>query len=214
MAQLFDVDKNSLDEMVRPKEIKSTLWSMKPHKAPGPNRLHAGFFQRFWHTVGGSITKEVLRAFPDRNIPDYLNKIHIVLIPEMQGPEAIVNYRPISLCNLVYKIISKIIVARIRPFLDRLICLYEAAFVRGRRGVDNFIIVQELIHSIGRTKGKNGLMVIKIDLEKAYDKIEWSFIREMIFSFNLSSNLIELIMTCVSSILSTLLFNGGYLESL
>lgn len=80
--------------------------------------------------------------------------------------------------------------------------------------MDNFIIVQELIHSIGRTKGKNGLMAIKIDLEKAYDKIEWSFIREMIFSFNFPSNLIELIMTCVSSILSTLLFNGGYLESL
>lgn len=114
---------------------------MKPHKAPGLDGLHAGFFQCFWLTVGGSITEEVLRASADKNIPDYLNKTHIVLIPKMQGPKTIANYRPISFCNLIYKINSKIIVARIRPFLDRLISPYQAAFVLGRRGVDNFIIV-------------------------------------------------------------------------
>ena len=78
--------------------------------------------------------------------------------------------------------------------------------------MDNFIIVQELVHSIGRTKGKNGIMAIKIDLEKAYDKIEWSFIREMLLSLNFPSNLVELIMSCLSSVSSSLLFNGGCLD--
>ena len=79
--------------------------------------------------------------------------------------------------------------------------------------MDNFVIVQELVHSIGRTKGKNGLTAIKIDLEKAYDKIEWSFICEMLLRFKFPSKLIDLIMSCISSVSSTLLFNGGCLES-
>ena len=163
---------------------------MKPHKALGLDGLHAGFFQRFWLTVGASVTEEVLKAFAGKCVLDYLNKTHIVLIPKIQGPETIANYRPISFCNSVYKIISKVIIALIRPHLDRLISTYQAAFVPGRKGVDNFIIVQELVHSIGRTKGKNGLMAIKIDLEKAYDKIEGS--REMLLRFKFPSKLIEL----------------------
>lgn len=154
-----------------------------------------------------------MKAFTDRCIPDYLNKTHIVLILKIQGPKTIANYRPISLYNSVYKIIFKVIVARIRPHLDKLISPYQAAFVPGRKGVDNFIIIQELDHFIGRTRGKNGLMAIKIDLEKVYDKIEWSFICEMLLSLNFLGKLIELIMSCISSVSSTLLFNGGCLES-
>ena len=72
----------------------------------------------------------------------------------------------------MYKIITKIIVGRLRPYLDKLINLCQAAFVPGRRGVDNTIIVQELIHTMGKTKGRGGYMALKIDLEKAYDKLE------------------------------------------
>ena len=79
--------------------------------------------------------------------------------------------------------------------------------------MDNVIIVQELIHTIGRAKGRKGYMAIKIDLEKAYDRIEWSFIREILFMFNFPKKLIELIMSCVSSVSTSLLFNGSYLES-
>ena len=199
--------------MVSIEEIKEALWSMKPYKAPGPDGLHAGFFQRFWLTVGDSVRKEVEKAFIERKVPEYLNKTHIVLIPKIQGPETIGNYRPISLCNSVYKIITKIIVARIRPHLDTLVSPYQAAFVPGRRGVDNAIIVQELIHTIGRAKGKYGVMAIKIDLEKAYDRIEWISIREMLTHFNFPKNLINLIMSCVTFVSTSLLFNGGNLDS-
>ena len=80
--------------------------------------------------------------------------------------------------------ISKIIVAQLRPHLDSLISPYQATFVPSRRGVDNAIIVQELVYTIGRMKGSRVVMAIKVDLEKAYDKIEWSFIREMLIKFN------------------------------
>ena len=113
----------------------------------------------------------------------------------------------------MYKIVSKVIVSRIRPLLDQLISLCQAAFVPGRRGVDNAIVVQEIIHTMGKAKGNVGYMAFKIDLEKAYDKLEWSFIKSILSRFNFSENLIELMMSCISSVSTSILFNGGSLDS-
>ena len=81
-----------------------------------------------------------------------------------------------------------------------------------QRGVDNAIVMQEIIHTMGRAKGKGGYMPLKIDLEKAYDKLEWSFIRGMLIRYNFPDNLIKIIMNCISSISTSLLFNGGSLK--
>ena len=212
-VQLSEEERCSLDVTVTLEEIKEALWAMKPYKSPGPDGLHAGFYQRFWLTMGDSVVKEVMKVFLDRKVPDYLNKTLIVLIPKVQGPKSIGNYRPISLCNSVYKIISKIIVNQLRPLLENIVLPFQSAFISGRRGMDNIIIVQELIHTIGRAKGKKGYMAIKIDLEKAYDRTEWSFIREMLLKFNFPIKLTDLIMSYVSSVLTSLLINGSCLDS-
>ena len=81
--------------------------------------------------------------------------------------------------------VTKILVARIRPYLDKLVSPLQSTFVLGRRSVDNAIVVQELIHTISSKKGKVGYMAIKVDLEKAYDKVEWSFIQEVLINANL-----------------------------
>ena len=170
--RLTKEEKNNLDQPVSDEEIATALWSLKAFKSPGPDGLHVGFFQRFWLTVGDSIKDEIRKVFLSRKIPDYLNNTSIVLIPKIQSPKSISNYRPISLCNSVYKIITKITMGRLRPYLDKLIGPCQGAFFPGRRGVDNTIIVQELIHTMGKTKGRGGYMALKIDLEKAYDKLE------------------------------------------
>ena len=121
----------------------------------------------------------------------------MVSISKMAGPESLGNYRPISLCNTVYKIVTKILVARIRTYLDKLVSPLQSAFVSGRRSVDNVIVMQEIIHTISNKKGQVGYMAIKVDLKKAYDKIEWSFIGEVLINANLPQNLISLIMSCV-----------------
>ena len=108
--------------------------------------------------------KVVLKAFSIGCFPEYLNDTLLVPIPKCQGPETINHYRPISLCNPIYKIITKIIGQRLRPFLDQLISPLQSAFVPGRRGMDNMIIVQELVHTLNLKKGKTGYMAIKIDL--------------------------------------------------
>lgn len=121
--------------------------------------------------------KEVKQMFMDSKVPEVLNKTNIALIPKIAGPETLGNYRPISLCNTVYKLITRIIVTRLRPHLNKLVSPMQLAFIPGRKGVDNVVVVQELIHTISRKKGKGGYMIIKMDIEKAYDKLEWSFIK-------------------------------------
>ena len=155
---------------------------------------------------------EVKMIFANGKMPDYMNRTHITLILKMQGSEFSGNYRPINLCNTVYKIVTKIIVARLRPHLDKIISPFQSAFVPEKKGVDNTIIVQEMIHTLSRKKGKVGYMALKIDLEKTYDKLEWSFIRDMLFKANLPEDLIGIIMSCISTVSMEILVNGEALE--
>lgn len=83
----------------------------------------------------------------------------------------------------------------------------------GRRGLDNVVVAQELIHTLDRKKGKMRFMVIKVDLAKAYDRLEWSFIRNVLIAFRFPEVLVELIMSCVSSTSTSILFNGGKFKS-
>lgn len=143
-AKLSDNTCDSLAIPVSDNEIKAALWSMKAHKAPGPDGLHAGFFQRFWIIVGSSVTKEVKEIFEGKVMPKYLNKTNIALIPKIQSPETLSNYRLISLCNSVYKIVTKIIVSRLRHFLSGLISPFQSAFIPGRKGIGKPLSLKNL----------------------------------------------------------------------
>ena len=112
-----------------------------------------------------------------KKIPPNLNSTLICLIPKVPNPETVNQFRPIGLCNTLYKTITKILVLKLKPFLSDLIHPLQASFIPGRKASDNVIMVQEIIHSMSLPRSKIGYMAIKIDLEKAYDRLEWSFIR-------------------------------------
>lgn len=99
----------------------------------------------------------------------------------MPHPDLITQFRPIGLCNVVYKILSKIIVSRIQPLLPNLVGTEQASFVPGRNIIDNVVIVQEIIHSMRVSNSKKKFMAIIVDLDKAYDIVKWSFLREYLF---------------------------------
>ena len=128
-------------------EIYKALSSLKPYKALGMDELH------FWHILEPSIIEEVLTTFSTKCVPSYLNQTLVVLIPKRNGPEILGHFRPISLCTSIYKMISKIIVNRIRPHMQHLVSPLQATFILGRKGLDNMIIAQESLHSMERKKG-------------------------------------------------------------
>lgn len=152
---------------------------------------------------------EVKKAFQSEVILEYLNKTLIALIPKCPNPKVLGNYRPINLCTSVYKIT----LSRIWPYLDKLISPIQTAFVPGRRGLDNILIAQELVYSIDKNQEKEGYMAIKVDLEKAYNRLEWNFILKVLIIYHFPKQLIKLIISYVSTTSISILFNGSSLES-
>ena len=159
---------------------------MKPFKAPRLDGLHAGFFQYFWIDVKNFFCKEVSNVFELRVVPEFLNETLISLILKCPNPESHNNFRPISLYNSIYKVVTKIIVGHLSPFLDKLVSPNLTAFVPRRKGLHNVVVAQELIHSLDKKKGRVGFMAIKVDLVKAYDHLEWSFIHNILKRFSVS----------------------------
>ncbi|XP_075665344.1 uncharacterized protein LOC142635008 [Castanea sativa] len=190
-------------------EILFALKTMKAFKAPGLDGLHAGFFQRFWMVVGESVKFEVKKIFRMKKIPEHLNKTLIALIPKQLGLESINHYRPISLCNTIYKIVTKVLVNRKKHLMPTLVSPSKTVFIFGIQGTNNVIIAQELVYTLERKKGKARFMILKIDLEKTYDRLEWSFVRSMLVSLGFHSDTVDLILSCISSTSAFLLFNGS-----
>ena len=203
----------SLTAHVDVKDVKMSLWSLKAFKAPEPDGLYLGFFQKCWPIVGDSVVNEVRQIFSSGRMPEYLNRTLISLIPKCLGPETLSQFCPISLCNTVYKIVTKIIVCRLRPIVGNLVSLFQAVFVPGRRGLDNVVIAQELIHSIHRKKGRLGQLILKLDLEKVYDRLEWNFIHEVLSFFKFPLSFVDLVLKCVTTSSFSILVNGGQLEN-
>ena len=203
----------SLTAHVDAKDVEMSLWSLKAFKAPGLDGLHPGFFQKCWPTIRESVVNEVRQIFSTGKMPEYLNRTLISLIPKYLGPETLSQFRPISLCNTVYKIVTKIIVCRLRPIMGNLVSPFQAAFVPGKRDLDNVVIAQELIHSVHRKKGRLGQLILKLDLKKAYDRLEWGFIREVLTFFKFPPPFVDLVLECVTTSSFSILVNESQLES-
>ena len=113
-------------------------------KALGPDGFHAIFFKKCWKVVGDKIYGMVADAFITGTFPENFNETHIVLIPKTENPQTIQEFWPISLCNMVYKILSKVIVNRLKPFLPNLISPNQVSFVPKRQLQDNIFVFQEV----------------------------------------------------------------------
>lgn len=161
-----------LNRKVTDQEIKTALFQINPSKAPVPDGIPASLFQRFWPLVGGEITAFVHGVFETGHIPEHLNHSLICLIPKIQHPETISQFRPICLSNVIIKVVSKIIANRLKPLMNELVGDSQASFVPGRQSSDNIVIARELLHSLRSKTGSKGAMIAKIDLEKAYDHVD------------------------------------------
>ncbi|KAK2644593.1 hypothetical protein Ddye_019788 [Dipteronia dyeriana] len=137
-----------------------------------------------------------------------MNKTIIALIPMTQSPEKIIDYRPISQCNLIYKAIAKAITSRLKHVLSEVISETQCAFIPGRLISDNTIIEFECIHRLKRRKRKRGSMAIKLDISKAYDRVEWNFLEGMMVKLGFSEKWINLVMRCISSVTYSVSING------
>ena len=154
-------------------EVEVALFQMGPTKAPGLDGMNALFYQKFWHVVGETITMAVLDFLNSGNMVPDINHTNIVLIPKVKNPEKMSNFRPISLCNVIYKIISKALANRLKQVLPQIISLTQSAIMPGRLITDNVLVAYETLHTMHyRKKGKKWSLAQKLDISKAYDRVK------------------------------------------
>uniref|UniRef100_A0A2N9H0H1 aminobutyraldehyde dehydrogenase n=1 Tax=Fagus sylvatica TaxID=28930 RepID=A0A2N9H0H1_FAGSY len=159
-------------------EIKETIFGMYNLKAPGLDGLPALFYKKYWPIVGDSVISAMQNFFQSGHMLKEVNSSFIVLIPKNNSPSTVNHFRPISLCNTVYKVIAKILVSRLRPLLANLVSPCQSAFILDRWITENQLIVQEILHNFKRRKVKDGFVAVKVDLQKTYDRVNWTFLKE------------------------------------
>jgi hypothetical protein len=196
-----------------PEEIKEALNSIGDMKAPGPDGIPSVFYKHFWEVVREQITKEVLEVLRGGQIPEGWNETTIVLIPKVPRPEKTKDLWPISLCNVLYKIVSKVLANRLKQILPEIISPAQSAFVPGRLISDNILIAYEMTHYMrSKKKGKTGYAAVKLDMSKVYDRVEWRFLHDMMVQLGFQSGWVELVMKCISSVSYRIKVNGEFSE--
>ena len=193
-------------------EVKKAMFAMSGTKAPGPDGFQALFFQKHWDLAGDQVIQLAHNILHGSEFPEGLNETFLVLIPKVDNPQCVTQLRPIGLCNVVYKAISKVLVNRLKPVMTKLIAPTQSSFVPGRQISDNIVIVQEMLHSMRKKKGSKGYMAIKIDLEKAYDRLRWPFIRETLLEARLPQLMVDVILNCISLTSFNILWHGEKTE--
>ncbi|KAB2630222.1 hypothetical protein D8674_007741 [Pyrus ussuriensis x Pyrus communis] len=138
-----------------------------------------------------------------------LNSTHIVLVPKTNNPDSVGQFRPISLCNYSYKIVSKILANRLKPLLSEVISSTQSAFVMGRQIQDNIGIAHEMFHFLKLRKAKSKFeMGVKLDMHKAYDRVEWDFLEAVMEKLGFCPHWRNLVMGCVKTVEFAIILNG------
>ncbi|KAA3459595.1 reverse transcriptase [Gossypium australe] len=204
------------EELLKPfleDEIWQAVKSMAPIKAPSIDGFPALFFQKYWDVVGSDISRYCLAVLKGEIEMGEINKTHIVLIQKVDRPKTLSQFRPISLCNVIYKIITKIMVNRMSHILGQCIDVAQGAFIPGRQISDNTLIAYEILHSLKSKKHcKQGHFALKLDMSKAYDRAEWDFLAGMLSKMGFCQDWIILIIRCVCSVSYTVGINKSISE--
>ncbi|KAL0347742.1 UNVERIFIED_CONTAM: hypothetical protein Scaly_1790200 [Sesamum calycinum] len=159
------------------------MFDIAEDSAPSPDGYSSAFFKASWSVVGHEVSAAIGEFFRSGKILKQINATLLVLIPKVQMLSLVADYRPISCCNVIYKTITKIIVNRMQLVLDLLIDHSQNAFVPGRNISDNILLAQELLAGYNQTR-LPPRCTIKVDLQKAYDSVEWDFLLEALKLFN------------------------------
>ncbi|XP_073280655.1 uncharacterized protein [Primulina huaijiensis] len=181
-------------------EFKEAVFYMKPDKSPGPDGFNPAFYQRFWTLIGIDVFSSCVGWLQAMIFPPTLNDANVVLIPKCKNPQAMKDFRPISLCDVLYKIISKVLANRLKKVLPHVISPFQSAFVAGRSITDNIQISFEITHYMKRqTRGKIKNTALKFDISKAYDRIEWNYFIRIMEKMGFAPKWIQYMKLCVTT---------------
>jgi hypothetical protein len=182
-------------------EVDRALVQMHPLKSPGLDGFSTSFYQNSWSVVRKDVCNAVLQFLNNGHFDKEINTTNIALVPKKKNPTHVVEFQPISLCNVVYKLIAKVLANRLKRVLGEIISPNQSAFVSGRLITDNVLIAFEALHTMdSHLFGKEGYMALKLDMSKAYNRVKWDFLEMIMRRLGFDECWVFLVMMCVSTI--------------
>lgn len=192
-------------------EFTGAVKQMHPEKASGPDGFSPAFFQYFWGLVGREVFECCKIWLDDVSFPAELNSTNLVLIPKKDNVEKLTDVRPIALCNVLYKIMAKVLANRLKSVLPVTISENQSAFVPGRSITDNVLIAFEMIHFMKKKKGgQDGEVALKLDISKAYDRVSWRYLWHRMRTMGFSEKWVGWMKLCVTTVQYKVCMNGSY----
>ncbi|XP_015064939.1 uncharacterized protein LOC107010215 [Solanum pennellii] len=204
-----------LDRMPTEEELRRIIMSMNPNSAPGPDGIGGKFYQVCFDIIKKDIMAAVQSFFNGSVMPRYMTHACLILLPKVEHPNKLKDFRPISLSNFVNKIISKIISTRLASILPKIVSVNQSGFVKGRSITENIMLAQEIVHEIKLPReGRN--VVIKLDMSKAYDRVSWSYTCIVLRKMGFSELFIDKMWRIMSNNWYSIVINGkrhGFFQS-
>ncbi|KAJ3699695.1 hypothetical protein LUZ61_003400 [Rhynchospora tenuis] len=204
-----------LDQFPSEDEITSIMFSLNPDRTPGPDGVNVRFIQTNWILLKPLVLQMVNQFFSSGHMPSKLARSNVVLVPKKETPVLVTDYRPISVCNVGYKLISKLLSRRLKPIIPLLVSDTQAAFTLGRQIRDNIIVFREVIHSFSLSSYRKHSFCLKVDLSKAFDRLRWPYILAVMQTYGLPATFTTWVQACVQSASYSILINGsvdGYIQ--
>ena len=167
------------------------------------------FFQKYWHILGQDVTVAILSVLNSGHMLHKMNFTHIVLIPKNNDLKHMFDYRPISLSNVISRIVSKVLANRLKHVLPMIVSDARSAFAPNRLITNNITTAYELLHRMrNRRKGRVGHMAVKLDISKAYNLVEWGFLRQIMLKLGFDPRWVHLAMETITTASYSVLING------
>lgn len=214
-VECTETEQLNLAKEVSAEEIRKVIFSMPKEKAPGPDGYTVEFFKAAWPIIGKECEVAVESFFRYGFLPKGLNSTILALIPKKEEAKVMKDYRPISCCNVLYKVISKILANRLKGILHRFIVSNQSAFVRGRLLMENLLLATELVKNYHRDD-VSPRCAMMIDISKAFDSVQWPFLLNTLSAMNIPPCFIRWIELCVSTASFSVQVNGelaGFFQS-
>lgn len=210
-----EVEQENLIKEVTAEEIKEVVFKMPSNKSPGPDGYTTEFFKAAWPILGNDVVVAVQSFFIKGFLPKGINSTILALIPKKKIAKEMKDYRPISCCNVLYKIISKLLANRLKGIMPKFISSNQSAFVKDRLLMENLLLATELVKDYHKSE-ISPRCAMKIDISKAFDSVQWPFLLATLEALGFPAKYIHWIRLCISTASFSVQVNGelaGYFNS-
>jgi hypothetical protein len=201
------VEGNSLTKPFSEVEVKEAVWDCDSFKSPGPDGVNFGFLKDFWDDLKGDVMRYISEFHRNGKLTKGINSTFIALIPKVESPQRLNDFRPISLVGSLYKILAKLLANRLRMVIGSVISETQTTFVKDRQILDGILIANEVVDEARRAKKE--LMLFKVDFEKAYDSVDWGYLDAVMGKMDFPPLWRKWIRECVCTATASVLVNGS-----